>query len=115
MDLSFKQVEHIRFGAGTILEQNDGIIKVRFFDSNEEKRFVYPDAFEKFLKMKDPSDTAIISKDLETRIAQVKAEIEDKQRQNEERKAKEALKASLNQKVKVKPLKKTVRPKKKAD
>ncbi len=67
MQLTGQAVQHAAFGKGVVTEQKNNIITVSF--SQGEKRFVYPDAFKKFLtlnneqaaeKVGDPAVTAVI-------------------------------------------------------
>ena len=47
------KVKHSVFGVGTITAQDDKYLTVEF--ANKTSRFIYPDAFEKFIKAEDPS------------------------------------------------------------
>ena len=42
-------VRHKTFGKGIIVAEKDGHMTVRFFQTEAEKKFVYPDAFDRFL------------------------------------------------------------------
>ena len=53
MNLMNCSVKHISWGIGTVTEQKENYIKISF--PIGEKQFVYPDAFEKFLKCEDTS------------------------------------------------------------
>lgn len=53
MNLVNEKVEHISFGEGVITEVNDNKIFIQFGDNVGAKIFIYPDAFEKFLKAED--------------------------------------------------------------
>lgn len=48
-----KIVQHSRYGQGVILEYNDPYMKIHFERAQVEKRFVYPLAFERFLRFED--------------------------------------------------------------
>jgi hypothetical protein len=50
MILVNEKVEHISYGVGVVTEEKDNKIWVKFKDEAETKAFLYPDAFEKFLK-----------------------------------------------------------------
>lgn len=54
MILVNEKVEHISFGVGVVTEERDNKIWVQFQDGIEKKAFLYPDAFEKFLKAANP-------------------------------------------------------------
>lgn len=62
--LSGKDVVHRKLGHGTIEEMSDNYLMVRFDTGDKVSRFVYPDAFEKFLKMKDEDAQAVVTKHL---------------------------------------------------
>ena len=54
MDLLHQQVYHQTFGTGRIVRQEADMLTVSF-PEHGEKRFHYPDAFEKFLEPCDPA------------------------------------------------------------
>lgn len=51
MDLINKEVTHKVFGKGQIVQLYDSVVEIDFGD--ERKKFVFPDAFGKFLKLQD--------------------------------------------------------------
>lgn len=51
MNLIDKEVVHKSFGKGNVVEQDDSFITIEF--ETESKKFVYPDAFGKFLTLED--------------------------------------------------------------
>ena len=53
-DFKNKKVLHIKFGTGIVKSNSDRVIEIQFDDSSEERRFIYPDAFERFLRFQDP-------------------------------------------------------------
>ena len=53
MNLINKEVTHKRFGKGSVVKHNDSIIEIHF--ATENKKFVFPDAFGKHLKLHDKS------------------------------------------------------------
>ena len=53
MNMVNEKVEHIIFGSGVITEIYDNKVIVQFKDNIGTKKFIYPDAFEKFLKAVD--------------------------------------------------------------
>ncbi len=71
------KVRHIVWGIGTIVEQVDSYILVKF--STKTAKFVYPDAFEKFLEVDDAKIRAVIANDMALARAYV-----EQQRQAEE-------------------------------
>ena len=61
-DLLNKQVKHISWGIGDVIEQTNTYINVRF--DIGDKKFQYPDAFEKFLICLDTELQNMIAKEL---------------------------------------------------
>jgi len=85
MELVNGQVEHILFGIGRIVSLEEEVLYVEFSEKNEIKRFVYPDAFDKYLKICDSKLEAIILSDLKIKKAQIEADrIKWQQKQEEE-------------------------------
>lgn len=62
--LSGKTVTHRKLGQGVIEEVCGGYLMVRFEHSDKISRFVYPDAFEKFLFLDDADAQAVVTKHL---------------------------------------------------
>ncbi|WP_230406883.1 hypothetical protein [Blautia liquoris] len=75
-----KEVKHKAFGQGTITSHSGNIVTVSF--SKEDKKFIYPDAFDSFLTFKNQSDqneiSIICNSKLEKENAQKKV-LEEKQ------------------------------------
>jgi hypothetical protein len=78
MNLINKKVTHKRFGMGSIVEQNDSSIEIHF--ESENKKFVFPDVFEKHLKMHDKS----IANSLEKMIQEKEMERKEEESKKEE-------------------------------
>ena len=68
------KVVHKSFGEGTVTEHVGNYITVKF--ASVEKKFVYPDAFERFLSLENGGITAEIEQDL-MRSKQAKQNIID--------------------------------------
>ena len=62
MDLSNIKVQHNMLGVGTVIEFDSQYITVQFKDKTS--KFVYPDAFDKFLKAEDPNVQEAIMADV---------------------------------------------------
>ena len=62
MELTGKIVKHGVFGVGTIIEHADNYVKVEF--TSKTSKFIYPDAFEKFIKAEDAEVQAAIIKEI---------------------------------------------------
>lgn len=81
MNLVNKEVFHKSFGKGSIVNHSDSIIEIHF--ATENKKFVFPDAFGKYLKLKDEGAAKSIELILEKK--EIEREKEEK-RKEEERK-----------------------------
>jgi hypothetical protein len=53
MDLNNEVVKHKKFGVGTIVQSNSEYIIVLFHETNERKKFFYPDAIGEFLELQN--------------------------------------------------------------
>ena len=62
MELSNIKVQHNMLGVGTVIEFDSQYITVQFKDKTS--KFVYPDAFDKFLKAEDPNVQEAIMADV---------------------------------------------------
>lgn len=80
MNLINKKVTHERFGMGSIVKHNDSVIEINF--ASENKKFVYPDVFEKHLKLHDK----IIANSLEKIIQEKEVERKEEEWKKEEEK-----------------------------
>ncbi len=80
MNLLNEEITHKVFGEGDIVDQDESFITVDF--DEEIKRFVYPDAFGKFITLKDRDTAESLNKIISQRMAEKEA-LEKKR--NEER------------------------------
>ncbi|MDD2300538.1 MAG: hypothetical protein PHU69_13005 [Fermentimonas sp.] len=80
MDLTNELVEHPVFGTGKVISQDDRRITIQFSEETGEKRFIYPDAFEKYLKMCNPAAAQKVLEDLRAKTER----IQEQQRKEEE-------------------------------
>lgn len=80
MNLINKKVTHMRFGTGSIVNQNDYVIEIHF--ETENKKFVFPDAFGKHLKLHEQSAAHSLEKIIHEK---------EMEREQEERKKDEAI------------------------
>ena len=62
MNMTGVNVVHKVFGAGSIISHDDNHLIISF--ANEEKRFVYPDAFKEFISASDQKIDAAIKKEI---------------------------------------------------
>jgi len=106
MNLITEQVQHSRFGLGTIQGQTASTVEVRFDGAFGIKKFVYPSAFESFLILCRPMLRESMNQELTLIREQVEAE---RQRQSEaDRLREEAVRTLLAQHL---AAKKTTKPK----
>lgn len=80
MILENLEVLHKAFGKGTVVSVNGKYFTVKF--ESVEKTFVYPDIFEKFLKLADGSVSPEITADLESCMAMKQKELDKKNEEN---------------------------------
>lgn len=79
MNLINKEVIHKSFGKGSIVDQDDEFITINF--DNETKKFIFPDAFGKFLTLEDKSAQETLKKAI--------TEFEEKQEKLEKKREEE--------------------------
>jgi len=85
MNLIDKEVTHKRFGKGSVVRHNDSLIEIHF--ATENKKFVFPDAFEKHLKLQDKSAANSLENIIQKReLERVKAEQEMEEEIDRQRK-----------------------------
>ncbi|MEK5440753.1 malate synthase [Fredinandcohnia sp. FSL W7-1320] len=89
MNLINKKVTHNRFGLGSIVEHNESSIEIHF--ESENKKFVFPDVFEKHLKLHDKN----IANSLEKIIQKKAMERKEEERKKEEERARQRKKMEL--------------------
>ncbi len=82
MNLLHKEITHKVFGEGDIVKQDESFITVEFND--DVKTFVYPDAFGRFIKLKDQDTAKSLKKVIAAKEVE-KAELEKKRREEKER------------------------------
>ncbi len=70
MKLEGKAISHIKFGEGIVKESKDNYITILF--SQGEKKFLYPNAFHKYLTLKDKRIQMKIDKELKLQLLQEK-------------------------------------------
>ncbi len=111
MQLIGQEVEHTSYGQGEIIQQEEQRIEVRFANGDEPKKFLYPDAFEKFLSMNDLTCRKQVEADIEQMHEDRREEKEAVERRYQEERA--ALEAA--KKPKKAPTRKSKAATKKAD
>lgn len=88
MNLLNEKAKHTKFGTGVIKSLENDVIRIQFDEAIGEKAFVYPDSFEKFLKIENASLKKEIKNDLKARMEQKELE-KERQRMESERQEKE--------------------------
>lgn len=81
MNLVNEKVEHINFGLGVITEEKDHKIWVQFQEKIGKKIFLYPEAFEKFLKAGNPTVENNVLEELHRKQEQIELERKEKERE----------------------------------
>lgn len=89
MNLLNKKVTHERFGTGSIVDHSDSRIEISFGEEN--KTFMFPDAFEKHLVLQDES----AAQSLEEMIREKESERIEEELQKEEEKEQQRKKQEL--------------------
>ncbi|MDF2672480.1 MAG: hypothetical protein K0R09_745 [Clostridiales bacterium] len=98
MNLVNERVEHISFGEGVIIEVDDNKICVRFEENIGTKIFIYPDAFEKFLKAADKTVENKVMEEFHKKQEQIEQELERIEKEREAAKLEEKAKLELTKK-----------------
>lgn len=55
MNIIHEQVNHLKFGTGTVTAQDPSTVTVKFSKEYGSKKFLYPSAFRTFLELNNPS------------------------------------------------------------
>ncbi len=76
MKLVHEQVHHTKFGVGTVIRQTESVIEVKFKKEFGNKKFIYPEAFETFLKLCNPVSQEGIAEELR----QIKEELDSRRK-----------------------------------
>jgi hypothetical protein len=82
MILVNEKVEHISYGIGVVTEEEGNKILVQFKEDIGSKTFLYPDAFERFLKVVNPNVESSVLEELHAKLQQ-KQELERLERERE--------------------------------
>lgn len=115
MNLIHAQVEHIKYGAGTVVSHADGRVTVGFGGGAGEKSFLYPEAFEHHLHILDQDMQAQIGTELRAKAEQLAAEQLRREQQREEEAARLAEEKLAAKSAKSKSRRKTAQAKSQID
>jgi hypothetical protein len=80
MNLCGEFITHKAFGRGQIVDLENHCVTVIFQDTNEKKRFIYPEAFGKYLTLENKTLVRQVQEyqnEIAQRIATAQAEIEN--------------------------------------
>jgi len=84
MDILNGRIQHIVFGEGTVISHENGRLSVQFSERYGIKQFLYPDAFEKYLRLNNSDLELSVLEDLHESQARIEAERQRKQQEQEE-------------------------------
>lgn len=101
MNIMNQGIGHSQFGEGKVINQETGKISVQFSGQYGTKQFIYPDAFEKYLKMDNSEKQTSILEELNEK--QMQADSEKLRKQQEYDASKELEKSTLAVKKKAAP------------
>lgn len=74
MNILNEQIQHIAFGEGKVISYENGRISIQFSEQYGIKQFIYPDAFEEYLKMCNPDFQLSVLENLHDKRARIEAE-----------------------------------------
>ncbi|MBP8639505.1 MAG: hypothetical protein KBI01_01205 [Oscillospiraceae bacterium] len=80
MKLVHEQVHHVKYGIGTVIAQTEDIVEVKFSKEFGNKKFVYPVAFETFLKVCNQASQEKMNEELR----QIRDEIDSQRKMRRE-------------------------------
>lgn len=87
MNIINEKIEHDVFGEGTVISREDGRINIQFSEQYGIKQFLYPDAFEKHLRLYNHDVELSVLEELHDKQAQIEAERLRKQQKQEQEEA----------------------------
>ena len=74
--LVHEQVHHIKFGVGTVINQTEDVIDVKFSKEFGNKKFVYPESLETFLILCNPES----QEKMNSELRQIREEVESQRK-----------------------------------
>ena len=100
MNLINENVQHTKFGSGAIVDIERSRVTVKFAEQEEKKSFIFPDAFESFLKL----DNSQFQKDVLKQLHQKKEQVvlDKKIKMQESKKKEEEIKEEKLELAKIK-------------
>ncbi|WP_010246267.1 hypothetical protein [Acetivibrio cellulolyticus] len=73
MNIVNEQVSHILYREGKVISQEENTLSIQFSQEYGIKKFVYPDVFEKYLKLKNPEVEVSVLEELKDKQAMLEA------------------------------------------
>lgn len=73
MNILNEKIQHKTFGEGTVINQDTSMIAIEFCEKYGVKQFVYPDAFEEFLKLNNSDLELSVIDELHEKLAHMEA------------------------------------------
>lgn len=111
MSLINEGIEHSQFGEGKVINQEADRISILFSEKYGTKQFIYPDAFEKYLKLDNSEKETSVLAELNDKKAQIENEKIRKQQEHETDLKDKALEKATNAANKKKATAKKAAPK----
>lgn len=84
MNILNEQIKHNLYGDGKAISQEADILCIQFSEQYGIKKFIYPDAFEKYLKLYNPDIEMNVLEELHDKQALIEAEELRKRQEYEE-------------------------------
>lgn len=84
MNILNEPIKHILYGDGKVISQQEGILSVQFSELHGIKKFLYPDAFENYLKLFNQDIEVRVLEELHDKKTRIEAEELRKQQEYEE-------------------------------
>lgn len=84
MNVVNEQIRHILFGDGKVIYHEADILSIQFSEQYGVKKFLYPDAFEKYLKLQNSKIERWVLMELHDKQARIEEEELKKQQEYEQ-------------------------------
>jgi len=91
MNVLNEHVDHHQFGAGVITDQTETTVSVKFSELDDLKKFIYPTAFEFYLKLSNPEIQIKINDEIQQIRDQIAAERREREEENKRHRQEELL------------------------
>lgn len=74
MNILNEQIRHTLYGDGKVIFHEEGVLSIQFSEQYGIKKFIYPDAFEKYLKLNNSDIEVFVLKELNDKKAWIEEE-----------------------------------------